>query len=257
MSRIAKKFTDLRYQHRKALLPFIVAGHPSLAMTKRLMVALEAAGADLIEIGIPFSDPMADGPVIQKASEVALARGVTLAKILKLVREVRNRSEIPIVLMGYYNPILAYRLKRFAREAARAGVDGILVVDLPPEESGPLDRELKKWGIDLISLLTPTSNERRIHTVLRRARGFLYFVSMTGITGARLNRLSGIKASVQKIKRLTRLPVVVGFGIRNSKQVHEIYKFSDGVVIGSELVKRLSSGRFSLKKVTTFLKSCR
>ena len=258
MNRIADKFRELRRRHRKALIPFIVAGDPTLSATERLIPALGRAGADLIELGVPFSDPMADGPVIQRADERALKRGTTLKKILRLVASIRNiGSQTPIVLMGYYNPILSFGVKRFAREAAAAGVDGVLIVDLPPEESGKLDGELKRKGIDRIYLLAPTSDRSRIQKVARRGSGYLYFVSMTGITGARLHRLGEVRSAVQRIKRQTRLPVVVGFGIQNRQQVLDIKKFSDGVVIGSALVKRIEARGFSAKKVATFLKSCR
>ncbi len=255
MSRIQSTFRELRRWRRKALIPFIVAGDPSLAATGRLLPELEKAGADLIELGIPFSDPMADGPVIQRADERALRRGATLKKILRLVASVRRRGlQIPIVLMGYYNPILAYGLKRFAREAGCAGVDGILVVDLPPEESGELDVELRRSRIDRIYLLAPTSDRTRIQKKKKKGSGYLYFVSMTGITGARLNRLGEVRSAVQKIKRQTRLPVVVGFGIRNRQQVNKIVKFSDGVVIGSSLIERLS---VSAKKGIRFFRCLR
>ncbi|MBI2981371.1 MAG: tryptophan synthase subunit alpha, partial [Deltaproteobacteria bacterium] len=184
MSRISKKFIDLKRVGRKALITFITAGDPNLQTTKRLIFALEKGGADIIELGVPFSDPMADGPIIQKASERALKKGTTLSKILKLVREVRKTTEIPILLMGYYNPILSYGLKRFATGAVRSEVDALLVVDLPPEVAGPLKRELKKKKIDLIFLLAPTSTPERVQKVCRIGSGFLYFVSVTGITGS-------------------------------------------------------------------------
>lgn len=225
--------------NRGAIIPFITAGDPSLSMTKRLVLALEKGGANLVELGIPFSDPMADGPVIQRASERALKKGTTLRKVLEVVREVRRESRIPILLMGYYNPIYAYGLAAYARDAARAGVDATLVVDLPPEESAELDRELAKVGIPLIYLLTPTSDRERIRLVTRRARGFIYFVSMTGITGARLNAQGVIRKKVAEIRRETDLPIVVGFGISKPGQVAAIARFADGVVIGSALVERI------------------
>lgn len=225
----------------------MTAGDPNLSATKRLIGALERGGADVIELGIPFSDPMADGPVIQRASERALAKGTTLKKILSLVREVRRKSAIPILLMGYYNPILAYGLKEYARDAGHAGVDATLVVDLPPEESAELDRELKKAGIDLIYLLTPTSDAERIRLVARRARGFIYFVSITGITGAKLKSEEEIRRKVAEIRKQTPLPIAVGFGISKPEQAAKIAKFADGVVIGSALVSLIagssSSGR--------------
>jgi tryptophan synthase alpha chain len=219
----------------------MTAGDPSLAATKRLIASLEKGGADIIELGVPFSDPMADGPVIQRASERALRQGATLKKILNLVAQVRKKgTKSPILLMGYYNPILAYGLKEYARDAARAGVDATLVVDLPPEESAELDRELKKAGIDLIYLLTPTSDAERIGLVARRARGFLYFVSITGITGAALRLEKEIQEKVGEIRRRTRLPIAVGFGISKPAQAAKIAKFADGVVVGSALVSLIA-----------------
>lgn len=236
MTRISKKWKGLRFRKQKGLVLFLTAGDPDLRTTKKLIPLLEREGADILELGVPFSDPMADGPVIQRASERALAKGVTLKKILAAVREARERSQIPILLMGYYNPILAFGPGRYAREAARAGVDGTLVVDLPPEESEELDRELKKVGVDLIYLLTPTSGPDRIRRVCRKARGFIYFVSITGVTGARLRSEGEIKRKIFEIKRHTDLPVVVGFGISNPAQASRISRLADGVVIGSALV---------------------
>lgn len=226
---------------RKALIPFITAGDPGLSATGRLIGVLEDAGADIVELGIPFSDPMADGPVIQRASERALARGATLGKILRLVASVRRKGmQSPILLMGYYNPILSYGLGRYARDAARAGVDATLVVDLPPEESGEFDQELRKVGIDLIYLLAPTSGADRIRLVTRRARGFIYFVSITGITGAGLRSEGEIRKRVAEIRRRTRLPIAVGFGISKPAEAARIARFADGVVVGSALVGLIS-----------------
>ncbi len=248
MNRLRKRWIRLRREGRKALIPFITAGDPSLAATGSLVIALEKAGADIIELGVPFSDPMADGPVIQKASERALAKGVTLKKVLRLVREIRTKrylapfGQIPILLMGYYNPVLAYGLRAYARDAARVGVDATLIVDLPPEESGDLDRELRKVGIDLIYLLTPTSDAGRIRKVARRARGFIYFVSMTGVTGASLKSDAEIRRKVLQIRRQTKVPVVVGFGISNPVQAGRIARLADGVVVGSVLVDLIARG---------------
>ncbi len=253
-SRISAKFRELQREHRKGLIPFLVAGYPDLKTTERLLLTMESAGADIIELGIPFSDPMADGPVIQRAYETALKKGVTLRKILRLVASVRRKgSQTPIVLMGYFNPILAYGLKAFARAAATAGVDGLLVVDLPPEESAPLDRELRKKGVDLISLIAPTSDAARVRLVARKARGYIYYVSMTGITGSRLGDLREVKRKVVEIRRHTALPVVVGFGIRKPTEASSLAKFSDGVVIGSELVRVIEKARDPVRGVASFI----
>jgi tryptophan synthase alpha chain len=241
MSRIGAAFRRLRKNKGKALIPFLTAGDPNPAATKKLILALEEAGADVIELGVPFSDPMADGPVIQKASERALAKGMTLKKVLSLVSQVRKTSQVPLLLMGYFNPILSYGLERFARDADKAGVDGAIVVDLPPEESADLDRALKKNGIDLIYLLTPTSDAERIRIVCRRARGFIYFVSMTGVTGGRLKSEEEIRQKVGEIRRHTALPVAVGFGISNPEQARAMAKIGDGAVVGSALISLINN----------------
>lgn len=240
-SRIQKTFQRLKKERAKALVSFVTAGDPSLAATAPLLSALEKGGADVLEIGVPFSDPMADGPVIQKSSERALKKGANLKKVLSLVAGFRKKSAAPIVLMGYFNPILSYGLEAFARDAAKAGVDGTIVVDLPPEESVELDRALKKRGLDLIYLLTPTSDAERIRIVCRRARGFVYFVSITGITGAGLNAEGEIRKKVAEIRKCTRLPIAIGFGISKPEHARAMGKIADGVVIGSALVKLVES----------------
>ncbi|MBI1908927.1 MAG: tryptophan synthase subunit alpha [Deltaproteobacteria bacterium] len=221
---------------KKALIPFFTAGDPSLTITEKLVLMAEEAGATIVELGVPFSDPMADGPVIQAASERALKKGVTLEKVLALVRSIRKKSSVPLLLMGYYNPLYHFGLRRFAKEARRSGVDAILVVDLPPEESFELDRELKKVGIVLVYLLAPTSSTERIKIVCRKARGFIYFVSVTGITGASLKGEGAIRRQIQKIKRQSHLPVVIGFGITRPEQAKKMARLADGVVVGSALV---------------------
>ncbi len=237
---------------KKWLATFITAGDPNVNATMKLMSLLQESGSDLIELGIPFSDPMADGPVIQRASERALARGITLRRILALVRKIRGKMDIPILLMGYYNPIFVYGLKNYARDAARAGVDATLVVDLPPEESEELDRELKKVGIDLIYLLTPTSNAERIGLVAKRARGFIYFVSMTGITGGRLQSESNVRKKIKEIRRKTDLPIAIGFGISKADQARRIGKMADGIVVGSALVQMIERKR-PISKIKEFV----
>ncbi len=236
MSRIGDAFRRLKKNKKKALVPFITAGDPNSGATKKLIFALERAGADVIELGVPFSDPMADGPVIQKASERALAKGMTLKKVLALVAQARKTSQVPLLLMGYFNPILSYGCERFAKDAAKAGVDGAIVVDLPPEESADLDRALKKNGIDLIYLLTPTSDAERIRIVCRRARGFIYFVSMTGVTGAALKSEAEIRSKVSEIRKYTKLPIAIGFGISKPEQAKVMARIGDGAVVGSALV---------------------
>lgn len=245
MSRISKKFKEAQKRKGKLLATFITAGDPSESMTEKLILAMEKGGADIIELGVPFSDPMADGPVIQKASERALAKGMTLKKVLQIVRNVRKKTQIPILLMGYYNPILAHGLRRYAADASKAGVDATLVVDLPPEESSDLDRELKKVGLDLIYLLAPTSDLERIRQVGSRARGFIYFVSITGITGARLKSEKEIQKKVTQIRTQTKVPIAIGFGITNADQAKKMSKIGDGIVIGSALVSLIQKNATS------------
>ncbi|MFO1519708.1 MAG: tryptophan synthase subunit alpha [bacterium] len=243
MNRIQKKFKELQKKGEKALVAFITAGDPDLATTHKAVLEMEKAGANLIELGVPFSDPMADGPVIQRSSERALQKGVNLAAIFKLVKGLRKSTEIPIVLMGYFNPILQLGCERFCEHAAEAGVDGVIVVDLPPEEAAELHRPSKKAGLSLIYLLTPTSNGERIEKVKKLASGFVYYVSMTGITGAKIGEVEEIERQIQAIKKAIPLPVCVGFGIRTPDQAKNLSKIADGVVVGSGLVELMEKGK--------------
>ncbi|GAB4170737.1 MAG: tryptophan synthase subunit alpha [Geothermobacteraceae bacterium] len=237
MSRIADRFARLKKDGRRALVPFLTAGDPDLATTARLLDCLAAAGADVIELGIPFSDPMADGPVIQAASLRALEAGTTLADVLELVRDFRNRCQTPVVLMGYYNPVLQFGPERFAEQAAEAGVDGLLLVDLPPEEAGELQPHLRRFGVDMITLLAPTTPEERRRELASRAEGYLYYVSMTGVTGASRVDPAAIAAEVEKVRQDSPVPVAVGFGIASPQDAAAVARFADGVVVGSALVK--------------------
>lgn len=248
MSRLSRKFAELKKKKKKALITFITAGDPSLAKTEKLIFTLERAGADIIELGVPFSDPMADGPVIQASSERALKKGTDLAKILKLVSRVRKKTQIPILLMGYYNPFFVMGCDVFAKKAAEAGVDGVLTVDLPPEEAAPFARLLKKRKIDPIFLLAPTSDSERIRKAARMGSGFLYYVSLTGITGAKLSITDELKKQVRRIRSLSRLPVAVGFGISQPAEALAIAKMADGIVIGSALVRLLARNSPSLNR---------
>ena len=237
MNRISTTFKQLRRDNAKALIPFITAGDPDLATTEALIPLLAAAGADIIELGVPFSDPMADGPTIQKASERALAAGTTLARILATVKSARQRTQVPIVLMGYFNPLLQYGLERFAIDAVAAGVDGVLIVDLPPEEAGELRRICRRTGLQLIFLVTPTSDQERIDRIAAQGMGYLYYVSVTGVTGARTSLADSLSERLQAVKSRTSLPVVVGFGIATPEQAATAGANADGVVVGSALVK--------------------
>jgi tryptophan synthase alpha chain len=258
MSRISEKFNALRKKKEKALIVYLTAGDPSLAITKELILALEAAGADILEIGVPFSDPTADGPVIQAAAQRALKNGTTLAGILEMIEEVRKESQIPIVLFGYFNPIFAYGVKKFAHTAARVGVDGVLVVDLPPEEAPELREFTDAAGIDFIFLIAPTTGALRTRMIADEAAGFIYYVSITGITGTAAPKVADIKTAVNKLRKITKLPVAVGFGITNPEQAREIGKTADGVVIGSALVRLIDENRTNpdlVKIVTDYTKA--
>jgi tryptophan synthase alpha chain len=237
MGRIADTFKRLQGEGKKALVTFITAGDPDLETTGRLIPLLESAGADIIELGVPFSDPMADGPTIQLSSERALEAGTTLEGILGMVQKVRLCTQIPLVLMGYYNPILQYGPERFVRDAASAGVDGVLLVDLPPEEAAEFRKVADLAGITTIFLLTPTSDDARMKRVFSLGSGFLYYVSVTGVTGARQQVEVSVDERVSDIRKRTRLPVVVGFGVSTPEQAGQIARIADGVVVGSALVK--------------------
>jgi tryptophan synthase alpha chain len=240
MSRIQAAFQRLSAQGRKALIPFITAGDPEAALTVPLMHALVEAGADVIELGVPFSDPMADGPTIQRASERALAKGMTLRKVLELVADFRSlNAETPVVLMGYANPIEAMGQQAFATAAAAAGVDGVLVVDYPPEESVEFGRLLKGAGIDPIFLLAPTSTDARIGQVAEVASGYVYYVSLAGVTGAGHLNTDAVAARLPAIRQRTGLPVGVGFGIRDAATAARIAGFADAVVVGSRIIEEI------------------
>ncbi len=237
MSRIDTTFAALRQKQETALIPFLTAGDPDIATTAKLIRTLAANGADLIELGVPFSDPMADGPTIQAASERALAAGATVTKVLQLVAEVRTDCQVPLVLMGYYNPIFRYGAERFAKDAAAAGVDGLLLVDLPPEEVGEISAVMQAAGIALITLLAPTTPPERMQRLAAAAEGYLYYVSMTGVTGTQKITPADIKAAVENIQGMTDVPVGVGFGISTVEDAKAVGEFADGVVVGSALVK--------------------
>jgi len=243
MKCIEKKFASLRAKNEKALIVYLTAGDPSLGITKKLIFALEKAGVDILEIGVPFSDPTADGPVIQAASQRALRAGTTLAGVLKMVAEVRKVSEIPVVLFGYFNPIFAYGVKKFAHAARLAGVDGVLVVDLPYEEAKELRIYTDAVGIDFISLIAPTTDAKRLSKIAAKATGFLYYISITGITGTAAPKIDNIKTEVGKIRKITNLPIAVGFGISKPQQAREIARFADGVVIGSAVVRLIDENK--------------
>lgn len=260
MSRIQATFQALQAQGKKGLIPFITAGDPEPGWTVKLMHALADNGADVIELGVPFSDPMADGPVIQRASERALARGVSLAEVLGYVAIFRQTNDrTPIVLMGYANPIEAMGLDAFAERAAKAGVDGVLVVDYPPEEAEGFAGAVRAQGIDPIFLLAPTSTDARIAAVARQASGYLYYVSLKGVTGAASLDLDSVASKIPQIKAVADLPVGVGFGIRDAETARAVASVADAVVIGSAIVQRLENtprdleGQNAVKSLAEFI----
>ena len=237
MHRIEKTFAELRKRGEKALVAYITAGYPDLETTRQLVPALEKAGVDILEVGVPFSDPTADGPVIQAASQAALKKGVTLNRILDLVGDLRGAVGIPIVLFSYYNPIFSMGNESFARRASAAGVDGVLVVDLPAEEAGELRRHTDPAGIDFISLVAPTTGADRVRKIVRAATGFVYYISVTGVTGTRGPEMEETRANVEAIRSLTKLPVVVGFGVTTAEQARQVGGMADGAVVGSAFVR--------------------
>ena len=241
MSRIAATFDKLRAAGRPALIPFVTAGDPSAEHTPAIMKALVAGGADVIELGVPFSDPMADGPVIQRSSERALKHGVSLRDVLAMVTAFRaDNSTTPVVLMGYANPVERLGFAAFVSMARAAGVDGVLIVDYPPEESGPWLEALEGSGIDPIFLLSPTSSEARIQTVARVATGYIYYVSLKGVTGAAHIDTANVKAMLARIRERTRVPVGVGFGIRDPETARRVGEMAEAVVIGSRIVQEIA-----------------
>lgn len=240
MSKIEEVFKDLRVKGRKAFIPYIMAGDPDLAKTEEVILLFEEVGADIVELGIPFTDPLADGPTIQRASERALKKGITLKKVLEFVKRIRRSIKIPIVLMTYYNPIFKYGVERFVKEAVQYRVNGIIVPDLPPDEATDLIRFSKREGLDTVFLLAPTSTEDRVKMVARTSSGFIYYVSITGITGARLQIDESLGESIKKIRKITDKPVCVGFGVSNPEEASRVSEIADGVIIGSAIVKMLN-----------------
>ncbi len=240
-TRIDAKFAALAKAARPGLVIFFTAGDPDLATSEAILAALPAAGADIIELGMPFSDPMADGPEVQAASIRALGGGQTMVRTLAMVQRFRQRdTDTPIVLMGYYNPIYVYGVDKFIADALAAGVDGLIIVDLPPEEDGELCLPALKAGLNFIRLATPTTDAKRLPAVLNNTSGFVYYVSITGITGAAAPQTSQVAEAVERIKAHTELPVVVGFGVRSPEQAAAIGRTADGVVVGSAIVSAIA-----------------
>lgn len=239
MNRIDQKFIQLKNQDKKALIAFITAGYPDLSTTARLVIALEKNGVDIIELGVPFSDPLADGPMIQEASRHSLSQGTNLINILDLVKQLRKHVNLPICLMTYYNPVFCFGEKSFVDKAKACGVDGVIIPDLPYEEAREFSRYANQKGLVNICFISPTSSAARIKAILKVARGFIYYVSLTGVTGSRKSLDADLKTKLAAVKKLTTKPVCVGFGISSARQVRQVCKISDGVIIGSAIVAKI------------------
>jgi tryptophan synthase alpha chain len=237
VSRVDDVFARLRTAGERALLPYFVAGDPSLDVTRRLVMEAARRGADVIELGVPFSDPIADGPVIQRAGKRALRTGVSLMRVLETVVELRREIDTPIVLMLYYNPILAFGLRAFAETATKAGVDGVIVPDLPPEEAAPFEAEATPVGLDIVYMVAPTSTPARMRMISRRSRGFVYVVSLTGVTGERRELPSNLADQIRKLRAVTTKPLCVGFGISQPAHAEAVGRLADGVAVGSAIVR--------------------
>ena len=253
MSRIDAKFAELKAANKKAFVAYVMAGDPDYAKSREIVLGLPGAGVDIIELGLPFTDPMADGPTIQLAGQRALDHGMTLEQTLQIARDLRaTRDETPIVLMGYYNPIYSRGVDRFLTEAKAAGIDGLIIVDLPPEEDSELCIPAQAAGINFIRLATPTTDDNRLPKVLQNTSGFVYYVSITGITGAAAAEAKDVAPEVARIKSATDLPVIVGFGIRTPEAAKSIAGVADGAVVGSAIVSEIADGK-SVEDVLTFV----
>jgi len=258
LGRIEDAFNDLERRGQKGFIPFITAGDPDLETTSQILIELAGAGATVIELGVPFSDPMADGPVIQRASERALKNNVSLQDVLDLVRQVRRSIQTPIILFSYFNPLLQFDFKRLAEEARAAGVDGVLVTDLSPEEAGEVESELRANDLDMIFLIAPTSTDARLKLVAQHARGFIYAVSRAGTTGVQTSVSAEAERLVHRMRRFSSLPIAVGFGISNAEQVKDVERYADAVVVGSAIVaeiERLQGATDLARQLGNFAKS--
>jgi tryptophan synthase alpha chain len=258
LNRIDKKFKSLKAQGRKAFIAYICAGDPGLSTTEKLVLEFDKEGVDIVELGIPFSDPLADGPTIQRASQRALKKCVNISKIFGLVKRLREKTDMPIVLMGYYNPIYSYGVPGFIRHAKTAGVDGIIVPDLIPEEADEFISAARKHDLDTIFLAAPTSLDKRLNAIVSKSTGFIYYVSLAGVTGARKSLARGIRGHVQKIKQKSKKPVCIGFGVSTPLQARKLSQYSDGVIVGSAIIKflekSLGNNAKAIKDAVSFVK---
>lgn len=257
MSRIAKAFENLKRENKRGFIPFITAGDPDLETTQKLLIELAHTGATVIELGVPFSDPMADGPVIQRASERALKHGFGISEILDVIRQAQKEVEAPIVLFSYFNPLLRYGLERLAQEAKEAGVDGVLITDMTPEEADEASKALRASNLDLIFLVAPTSTDERLRMIASRASGFIYAVSRTGITGTREQMSKDAETLVQRVRKFSSLPIAVGFGISSAEQVADVWRYADAAVVGSAIVKeieKLNGAKDTVERIGEFMR---
>lgn len=258
MNRIERKFQELKRKNKKAFCVFITCGDPDLKTTRRLLIEFDKIGVDLIELGLPFSDPLADGPVIQRASERALKNRINPKKAFNLVRELREKIDVPLCLLTYYNLIFCYPERLFLRDAKESGIDGLIIPDLPPEEARDLIRQASRLNLDIIFFLSPTSTKERMKLVSKVSKGFIYYVSLTGVTGEREKLSKDLIRNILLIKKFTKKPVLVGFGISKPEQIREVCKVSDGVIVGSAIVRRIEEnmGRKDLvERVVNFVKN--
>ncbi|MGB9716681.1 MAG: tryptophan synthase subunit alpha [Thermodesulfovibrionales bacterium] len=248
MSKIEEAFRKLKKKEKKAFIPYIMAGDPYLRKTKELVLIFEECGADIVELGVPFTDPLADGPTIQRASERALEKGITLKKVIGFVKELREHTEIPIVLMTYYNPVFKYGEEDFVKDAKDSGVDGVIIPDLPPDEARSFIILSRKACLDTIFLLAPTSTTDRVRKVVKESKGFIYYVSITGITGSRILLNGSIETQINEIRKYTDKPIAVGFGVSTPEEASAVSKIADGVIVGSAIVKRVNESPEEFRK---------
>ena len=258
LNRIEQKFRELRVAKKKAFISYLCAGDPDMPTTEKLVLEFDKAGVDIVELGIPFSDPLADGPTIQRASQRALKKGVNIPKIFNLARSLREKTDIPIVLMGYYNPIYSYGILNFIKHAKAAGIDGIIIPDLIPEEADEFIFISRQYDLNTIFLAAPTSSTKRLRLIASKSTGFIYYVSLTGVTGARQTIPVNIKENVQRVKRVSKKPVCVGFGVSTPAQARVLAKCSDGVIVGSAIIKilekNLGNKARAIKDAVSFVK---
>ena len=254
MSKINQTFEQLRVQDRKGFIPFVTAGDPDLDVSLAIVLKLAERGADIVELGVPFSDPMADGPTIQRSSERALAGGVTLRKVLDLAAAVRQRSDVPLVLFSYFNPIMRFGIAEFQTAAASAGIDGVLLTDVIENEAAEISKSFAEHRIDLISLIAPTTTDERLKAIAASARGFIYAVSRAGVTGAQVSTSSVAKILVERARKFTNLPIAVGFGISTAAQISEVWEYADAAVVGSAIVSEIEKAGYPLDAVEQFVR---